>query len=133
MSGRARFRDCARLRVTDVELKGKTALVTGASGIAGGHLALHLASLEGAHGRALVRTTSRLDYLDNPAIELRYGEVTDLESVGRARRKAQTLSSIWRRRRGHWGDAADFRRFNANGTGIVLSARRRSTDHARLL
>ena len=88
MSGRARFRDCIRLRVTDVELKGKTALVTGASGFAGGHLALHLASLEGGHGRALVRTTSRVDYLDHSAIELRYGDVTDLESVRRARWKA---------------------------------------------
>ena len=104
-----------------LELESKTALVTGASGFAGGHLAVPLAALEGAHVRALVRTRSRVDHLDHPEIELRYGDVTDLDSVGRAMDGVDAVFHL-AAKVGHWGNATDFQRVNVEGTENVLRA-----------
>jgi len=108
-----------------MSLANRTVLVTGASGFAGGHLAVRLAAAEGARVRALVRSTSRVDDLDHPGIELRYGDVTDLASVMEATRGADVVFHL-AAKVGHWGDADEFRRVNLVGTDNVLAASRRA-------
>ena len=104
-----------------MELAGRTVLVTGASGFAGGHLAAHLATEERARVRALVRAASRVNHLANAAIELRDGDVTDLESVRRAMDGVEVVFHL-ASKVGHWGEAEEFRRVNVAGTENVLRA-----------
>ncbi len=58
----------------------KTVLITGATGFLGSHVARQL-SERGDDVRVLVRKTSVLDRLDGLPVEMRYGDVTDRDSV----------------------------------------------------
>jgi uncharacterized protein YbjT (DUF2867 family) len=58
-----------------MELPGKTALITGASGFVGGHMARRLVQ-EGMRVRGLVRRPVEL-----PGVEIRYGNITDATTV----------------------------------------------------
>jgi nucleoside-diphosphate-sugar epimerase len=60
-----------------------TALVTGAGGFTGGHLARHLAA-RGDRVRALVRRRGTAQGLEHPQIEIVEGDLTDRASLARA-------------------------------------------------
>ncbi len=66
------------------------ALITGASGFIGTHLAKALAG-EGHQVRCLVRRSSRTDQLSAMGAELAYGDVTDPASVAAAVRGVDTI------------------------------------------
>src|SRR5262249_31660754 len=63
------WKGCARMNQNNGR---RVALVTGASGFVGRHLAEHLVS-RGNTVRCLVRKTSNLKYLDQKGVELAYG------------------------------------------------------------
>lgn len=64
-----------------MNLKGKQALVTGATGFIGGQLARRLAIEEGAQVRALVRNLSQGQQLADWGVELIPGDITQPESL----------------------------------------------------
>lgn len=59
------------------------AVVTGASGFIGSHLAEYLLA-RGYSVRVLLRSTSRLEWLDDQRLERVYGDLFDNEALGRA-------------------------------------------------
>jgi dihydroflavonol-4-reductase len=63
-----------------VEVAGRTCLVTGATGFLGSWVVERLLT-QGARVRCLMRSTSKLEFLDAKEIELARGDVTDFTSV----------------------------------------------------
>ena len=66
-------------------LKGRTVLVTGASGFIGGRLTERLATEEGAHVRAAVRTfqnAARVSRFPEDGVEVRHFDVTVTDAIG---------------------------------------------------
>ena len=104
-----------------MDLTGRTILVTGASGFIGGHLAIRLATQQGAHVRALVRQTSRTDHLRRPGIQLCLGDITEVDSLRSASDGADIVfhcAAIAR----EWGNPEEMHRTNTLGTDSVLRA-----------
>jgi nucleoside-diphosphate-sugar epimerase len=97
----------------------RRALITGASGFVGGHLAERLTA-EGWEVRALVRSASRTTRLESLGVELRLGSLADRESVEAAARDVDVvyhLAAVT----GLRGDT-DFERANVEGTRTVVDA-----------
>jgi len=67
-----------------MNLHGKRALITGATGFIGGQLASRLQQKEGVQVRALVRTPAKGQWLADLGVELVEGDITDAASVQRA-------------------------------------------------
>src|SRR5580658_180238 len=96
-------------------------LVTGASGFVGSHLAEALAR-EKVKVKLLVRKTSRLPFTPTPPMELCYGDVTDLESVGKAMKGVKVVYHLAGLLRG--ADFSAYQKVNAEGTrNICLAAK----------
>ena len=77
---RARATITYRLQRNHMAEKKKTALVTGATGFIGSHLAARLVA-EGYRVSCLVRKSSNLHWLDGLDVELVYGSITDYDSL----------------------------------------------------
>ena len=75
---------------------GGCALVTGATGLLGSHLAERLRA-RGDHVRALVRTNSRTDFLDALGVEIVRGDLTDPAACARPSAGVDRSSTARRR------------------------------------
>lgn len=97
-----------------------TALVTGATGFLGGHLAATLVS-RGYRVRALSRRTSGLDVLERLGVEVVRGDLADLSSLVRA---ASGVAIVVHAagRVSDWGPREAFLAANAEGTRNVVAA-----------
>jgi nucleoside-diphosphate-sugar epimerase len=97
-----------------MELPGKIALITGASGFVGGHTARRLLQ-EGMHVRGLVRRPVEL-----PGVEIHYSDITDAATVAPAAVAAHLVvhcAAVL-----HRATRAQAMRVNAEGTRIILQA-----------
>ena len=74
-----------------MNISGKTALITGATGFIGGHLARRLQTAEGVQVRALVRSPQKAAPLEALGVEIVPGDITDPEAVREAMRGAQIV------------------------------------------
>lgn len=95
------------------------ALVTGASGFVGSHLAESLARQK-IKVKLLVRPTSRLPFKPHPLMELCYGDVTDLESLRKAVKGVKTVYHLAGLLRG--ANFSAYQKVNAEGTRNVCRA-----------
>ena len=108
----------------------RTALITGATGFVGGHLARHLADA-GWRVRALVRASSDTALLLGLGAELVTGGLDDVEAITRAASGAEVVF--------HLAGAttapseAAFRRANAEGTRNVVTGVLHAEDRPRRL
>jgi len=108
-----------------------TALVTGASGFLGGHVAAALLG-RGYAVRCLVRRTSLLDRLPVDEVELHYGDVVDASSLPPALEGVTHVFHIAGVTRAP--DRATYLRVNAGGTrNLVRAARERSPGLLRFV
>lgn len=105
-----------------MELKGKRAFLTGATGFIGGRLTERLIGEEGVKIRALVRDPVKADRLASIGVEVVRGDVTDPESIGRALGDCQVVFHCAAML--HDGNAGleEYRRVNVDGTRNVLEA-----------
>lgn len=96
------------------------ALVTGATGFIGSHLADRLAS-DRWDVRCLVRKTSRTDPLKRLGVELAEGDVRDAESLRAAARGREVMFHV-AALVGEWGKPKDFFDINVQGMRNALEA-----------
>jgi len=98
-----------------------TVLVTGGSGLVGGHVIRALRQ-EGTPVRALVRPASR-HHVEGPGVEVVEGDVTDEPSWRRAARGVSGIihSAALIAQRGTW---SDFSKVNVGGTRLAVAAAR---------
>ncbi len=106
------------------------ALITGASGFVGSHLAEALAH-QRVKVRLLVRKTSRLPFTPTPRMELCYGDVTDLESVRKAAKGVKVIYHLAGILRG--ADFTAYQKVNAEGTRNVCGAAEEEKGFRRLV
>lgn len=95
------------------------ALVTGASGFVGGHLAEALAR-QNVKVKLLVRSTSKLPFKPTVNMEIFYGDVTDLESLRRAMKGVEVVYHLAGVLRG--SNFLSYCNVNAEGTRKVCQA-----------
>lgn len=104
-----------------VELRGKTALVTGATGFIGGHLAFALRDA-GCRVRALVRDPGKAERLAAAGIEIARGDLQDGASLASAVRGCRWVfhfAAVLGHESSSW---AQFRRVNVEGTRLLAEA-----------
>ena len=104
-----------------MEIQGKTALVTGATGFIGGHLARRLQTQEGVQVRALVRSPQKAAPLADLGVEIIPGDITDPEAVREATRGADIVyhAAAWADEQ---GDRDAVWAVNVDGTQYMLDA-----------
>jgi len=105
-----------------MELRGKKALVTGATGFIGGRLAERLVSEEGVKVRVLVRTPGKAEWLVSSGMEVVEGDVTDLDSIRRTIEGCQIVFHCAAMMHDGQATLDEFRRVNVEGTRYVLEA-----------
>lgn len=96
------------------------ALVTGATGFLGSHIAERLAQ-RGEHVRALVRPTSKTAFLESLGVELVQGDVTDVESLAPALSGVDVVYHA-AAMVSDWGPWDEFRSVTIKGTRNMLEA-----------
>lgn len=99
---------------------GVSALVSGATGFLGGHLAAALVK-RGYRVRALARPTSNVRHLTELGVEIVLGNLDDADSVCSAT-AGQQLVFHTAGKVSDWGRREDFFRANATGTANVIAA-----------
>ncbi len=106
---------------TIMDISGKTALITGATGFIGGHLARRLQTAEGVQVRALVRSPQKAAPLEALGVEIVPGDVTDPEAVRDAMRDANIVyhAAAWADEQ---GDRDAVWAVNVGGTQHTLDA-----------
>jgi nucleoside-diphosphate-sugar epimerase len=109
---------------------GRTALITGASGFVGGHLAERLAG-DGWQVRAMVRATSDTARLRALGAELHTGGLDDVDALADAASGADAVFHLAALTTAP--DEATFRRVNAEGTRNVARAVARAEARPRRL
>ena len=95
-------------------------VITGATGLLGSHLAEQLRA-EGARVRALVRPTSRTEFLDQLGVEKVVGDLSDLASLRRAVEGADVVYHA-AAKVGDWGTRQEFLRETQQGTENLVAA-----------
>ena len=108
----------------------RTALITGASGFVGGHLAERLSG-QGWRVRALVRASSDTARLRALGAELATGSLDDAEAIAAAADGADTVFHLAARTTAP--SAAEFHRANVEGTRNVARAAARAGTRPRRL
>jgi len=108
----------------------RTALITGASGFVGGHLAERLSG-QGWHVRALVRGSSDTARLRALGAELATGSLDDADAIVAAADGADTVFHLAARTTAP--SAAEFHRANVEGTRNVARAAARAGTRPRRL
>jgi len=102
-----------------MEIRGLSALVTGASGFIGGRLAERLAVEEGVHVRAMVRTPKKADRLRKLPLEIVQADLLDLPSLRKAIDGCDLVFHCAALVR-ETGDRNEFYRTNVQGTENIL-------------
>ena len=104
-----------------MDISGKTALITGATGFIGGHLARRLQRDEGVQVRALVRSPQKAEPLKALGVEIIPGDITDPDAVREAMRGAQIVyhAAAWADEQ---GDKEAVWAVNVGGTQNMLDA-----------
>lgn len=105
-----------------MELNGKTALVTGATGFIGGRLAERLQIEEGVCVRALVRQPTKAQHLTSLGIEIVPGDITDPTSLVAAVQGCQLVFHAAAHVSEGVGDRAAVWAVNVTGTENVANA-----------
>jgi nucleoside-diphosphate-sugar epimerase len=100
--------------------RGETALVTGATGLLGSHLAERL-TVQGFRVRALVRGGSRTDFLDTLGVEIVRGDLTDPDAC-RAAVADQALVFHCAAKVGDWGKWSEFQTGCVQATSTLAHA-----------
>ncbi|MEN8194183.1 MAG: NAD-dependent epimerase/dehydratase family protein [Bacteroidota bacterium] len=97
-----------------------SALITGASGLIGSHIAEYFTG-ERLRIACLVRKNSRTEFLETLNVEIKYGDITDIDSLTKAFTETDfiihTAAKV-----SDWGRFADFYKTNVTGTLNVLKA-----------
>ena len=103
-----------------ISLEGQTALVTGAAGFIGSHVAERLVAL-GVKVRGLARSAARAEWLAARGVEIVEGDLTDAESLRQAVRGCHCVLSIagWVGRPRSYEAA---RRVSVDGTRALIEA-----------
>jgi nucleoside-diphosphate-sugar epimerase len=109
---------------TTALVTGTRALVSGATGFLGGHLAQVLHS-EGYRVRILVHKRNRIEHLEALGMEVVEGDLLDPPSLERAT-SGQRLVFHTAGKVTDWGPRREFFEVNADGTANVVAACRRS-------
>jgi nucleoside-diphosphate-sugar epimerase len=102
-----------------MEIRGLSALVTGASGFIGGRLAERLANEEGVHVRAMVRNMKRAERLRRLPLEIVKADLVDLPSLREAMEGCDLVFHCAAMVR-ETGDRDEFFRTNVQGTENIL-------------
>ncbi len=104
-----------------MDIQGKTALITGATGFIGGHLARRLRVQERVHVRALVRSPYKAAPLHALGVEVIPGDITDPGAVRAATRGAHLVfhAAAWADEQ---GDRDAVWAVNVTGTQHMLDA-----------
>jgi nucleoside-diphosphate-sugar epimerase len=102
-----------------MEIRGLSALVTGASGFIGGRLAERLAVEEGVHVRAMVRSPAKAERLRKLPLEIVQADLLDLPSSRKAIDGCDLVFHCAAMVR-ETGDRNEFYRTNVQGTENIL-------------
>jgi len=96
------------------------ALITGATGLIGSHLAAKLKA-KGFQLRALVRETSRTGFLESLDAELATGDLADAESLRQACDRVDVVFHA-AAKLGEWGPREEFERLNVKAVSDLVKA-----------